>query len=1134
MRTFLFLLCTVAFGFTPDNVLSQNAKVKIESDQTLTVDQVFKLIKKQTNYRFIYQADMFNNYPKVFVKKGTIRANKLLKQSLTLSDFSFELTDLNTIVIKETPKPIVQQQVVTGIVYDELGTPLPGATVLEKGTGNGINTDWDGKFSLKVAGPTSVLKISYVGYESQEITVGTKTTFEVKLKQSDSRLDEVVLIGYGSTKVREATGAINYISAKELEQAPVQNTVQSVLQGRAAGVNVMVQSSAPDSPISVIIRGTSSLSGDSQPLWVIDGVPEYGAGTSGDISNTLYNLNLNDVESINILKDAASAAIYGSRAANGVILVTTKRGKLDSKPQFDFSATYAFTQPDEGKYRLFNAAEYKDFMTTAWAEDALSDIYWSGTSRQIFDEDAFFALHASTQYNRDMLTVLPDAFGDGDTNWWNEIVQPSSTQKYDLSVSGGSKATRYRVSLTYGNNQGVVINSHSKNYGITLNLDADVSEKFTYRLNMSATGRESQGKSGVLASVSSFRPDLPAYNEDGSFYNAESYFVENPLVSVNNVNEGISNNVRINNSFIYKPLPSLTLKTSANISLSNSTQNTFNYSGTSYSSYSGGYRGLSKGNGSTMVWENMLTYFAQIKDHKLDFTGLFSMEQSKSDGLSGAAFDYFDEERMTSLNYGTNYNRPYESFSESHMMSGLGRIRYDFKKRYLATFTLRADGSSRFGSANRWGYFPSGGIAWLISEEPFMESIKDIVPYLKLRTSLGKSGSQNVSNYGWRKLMASENSFDEGALVPGSNIGNNHLKWEETNQLDLGLDFGLLKDKLSGTFGYYRRTIDNMIFTKRLAPSTGYATTPYNIASITNKGLEFDITYDAIRTDDMSLKISANVARNWGVLNKLDGVLTSLNFPTGWGATSQPITVYPNEPLGSWYGFQTAGRWFATGEEIAALKERSIYGYSNNKYFHTGDVPGGMYPVDQDGNGTINADDRVKLNKTFNPKAFGGGNISFRYKAFSVNAQFTYSYGNHKYWYALYNQINAGSMNNQFAIGQNGYSFTGDPYSQFPGHPKNYNYQFNENFLFDASYIRLNTLSLNYNVPKKLIEKTMFSKVAFTAYGTNVFTITKYPGMDPQGNWDSDWDGAFFGMGIDRGFYPPAKTYNFNLKLTFK
>ncbi|WP_105047841.1 SusC/RagA family TonB-linked outer membrane protein [Polaribacter butkevichii] len=1132
MKTFILLFCATVFSFTPNNVLSQNAKIKIEKNQTVTVDEVFDIIMEQTDYTFIYKVDLFKDFPDVTLNKGNIKANDLLDKSLLFAGLNFKLINKSTIVIEEKPISVKTQQIITGNVSDSYKTPLPGVTVLLKKTNIGVATDFDGNFEIK-ANIGDVLKFSYVGYETKEVVID-KTKLKVRLIEDVSSLDEVVVIGYGTTKIKEATGAINYISAKELSSAPVQNTVQSVIQGRAAGVNVMVQSSAPDSPISVIIRGSSSLSGDSQPLWVIDGVPEYGAGTSGDISNTLYNLNLDDVESINILKDAASAAIYGSRAANGVVLVTTKRGKKGSKPQIDLSITTSIIAPNSGKYRLFNSEEYKDHIISKTADEILNSSSWSTNAKMIFDYDAFLALNTSTQYNRDMLTVLPDAFGDGDTNWWDEIVQQSTSQRYNLAVSGGSEATRYRASLTYGKNDGVVVNSYSKNYGLTLNLDTDVSDKFTYRLNMSATSRESQGKNGVLEKITSFRPDLPAYNEDGTFYNPDSYFKENPLVSINNTNKGVSNNMRINNSFIYKPLSNLTLKTSANISLSNSTYNTFNHSGTSYASNRGAYRSLSKGNGNTMVWENMVTYFEEINDHKIDFTGVYSMEQSKSDRLTGSAYDYFDEEKLISLNYGTNFNRPTESFSETHIVSALGRIRYDFKKRYLATFTLRADGSSRFGDGNSWGYFPSGGIAWLISEEPFMKSLQKTIPYLKLRTSLGKSGSQNVSAYGWRKLLQATNSFEEGALVPGSNIGNSNLQWEETKQLDIGLDFALLNNKLSGTLGYYERTIDNMIFTKRLAPSSGYATTPYNVASITNNGLEFDLTYNIIRKDDISLKVSANIARNWGKLNKLDGVLESLNFPTGWGATSQAITATPGESLGNWYGFQTAGRWFATAEEIIALRERATTGYSNNKYLHTGDVPGGLYPIDQNGDGKIDIEDRVKLNSTFNPVAFGGFSMQFRYKAFSLNSQFTYSYGNKKYWYAMQSLINSNHWDNKFAIIENGYSYTGDPYSQFPSNPVNSNYQFNENFIFDASYIKLNNLSVNYNVPKDFLKKGMISKLVFSLQATNVFTITKYPGMDPQGNWDSEWNGSFFGMGIDRGIYPPARAYNFNMKLTFK
>ncbi len=1130
MSTFFSL---VFFSFLQAMPLELQNNISL-SLKNASLESVIWELKEQTGFTFLYSTDDIKDvqHLNVDVKKANI--NTVLKECLEGQDLEFDVSH-NTVVIMKAEKHDVvnfeediEEIEIQGKVTDSEGTPLPGATVLEVGTVNGVTTDINGKYTLKVKNSKSIIKFSYIGYETQEITVGTKQLINVVLKSEASSLDEVVVIGYGSTKIKDATGSVSFISAKEISEAPLQTSVQSVLQGRAVGVNVMVQSSAPDSPISVIIRGTSSLSGDSQPLWVIDGVPEYSAGTSGDISNTLYNLNLDDIESINILKDASSAAIYGSRAANGVVLVTTRQGKKNAKPQIEVSAKYSFKQIKNDKYKLLTGEQYIDFVTRSLKQTIVNS-HWAWGTKDFIDYNAFLDLRTS-QFNEDMLTVLPDAFGTANTDWYSEITQPAHDEKYNLSIKGGGNNSRYYVALNFGLNKGVVKNSDAKTFGARIRYTANISKKLEYNINLSLNGRMTNSKNSLLNAAAEFRPDLPPYNPDGTLFDAGSYFRQNPLVGILNKDEGLSKSGNLSTYLLYEIIPGLKFKTSGSVRFSNSRTEILQRPGSLRTSHEG-RKSISVNDNYTFMWENLLTYNKEIKDHTFDFLSGFSIEKSSSESVTANGEKFPDYETMTNLSYASILAKNSEYYNATSLVSWFGRLNYKFSDKYLATFTIRADGSSKFGPENRWGYFPSGAVGWLISEEDFMKPIKDKISYMKLRVSLGKSGSQNLSAYEWRKLMDATTSFDLPAIIPGSQIGNPFLQWEETSQLDIGLDFGLLKDRIRGTLGYYKKSISNMIYRKALAPSTAYSYSNYNIAGITNKGLEFDITWDVIRKKDLLFKLGFNIARNVGKVDKIDGVIQELNLPAGWGTTSQSIKLKPGQPLGDWYGFQTAGRYFATMEEIIALRGRSSSGYPN-KYFHTYDVPGGRYIIDQNGDDKIDADDRVPLNADYNPDFFGGFNINCMWKGFNVVANFTYSYGNKRYWYALYDMINSSAGYNTYAIVLDGYLYTQDPRADFPGFPKNYNYQFNEDFLYDASYIRLNNLTLNYNIPRRLLKNTLISKIVVNFQVTNLFTITKYPGMDPQGNWDANWDGAFFGMGIDRGIYPPAKTYTFGLKIT--
>ncbi|MEP5599485.1 MAG: TonB-dependent receptor plug domain-containing protein, partial [Algibacter sp.] len=479
MKIFILLFSLSVFSFSPITGFSQNTKIKIKDNQVVSVDQVFKLIKNQTDFRFIYRANLFDNYPKVTLKKGVIRTDKLLDLTLSKGGFVYEFALENTIVIKNkiveksavSKVNNVSQKIVIGNVTDENGLPLPGVTVQLKNAITGVLTDFDGNFKINLKGNSenSVLIFSYLGYKKIEMTIGTKLFIKVKMIPNIDDLDEVIVIGYGTSTVKDATGSVARITSKDIDRAPMQASVEGMLQGKAAGVSVQINSASPTSNTSVIIRGASSLSGDNQPLWVIDGVPQYDVSTSGNVDNTLKNLNLDDVQSVDILKDASATAVYGSRAANGVVIVTTKRGKIGTKPQIEISSRAGLTVMDFNDYQLFNTDEYKAFFTAVSKEAVISEGNLGFYQKTFLDEAVFNALNTS-EYDASDLKLLPDAFYDSETSWQNDMTQNPIAIQTNFSIRGGSDNNTYYISLNYSTRDGVVKSGSSDTYGGRLNF----------------------------------------------------------------------------------------------------------------------------------------------------------------------------------------------------------------------------------------------------------------------------------------------------------------------------------------------------------------------------------------------------------------------------------------------------------------------------------------------------------------------------------------------------------------------------------------------------------------------------------------------------------------------------------------
>ena len=550
--------------------------------QNASLEEILWELKEKTQLVFMYSDEDIASVKGIDIDMKNTQVDAILNKCLEGTDLKY-VRENNAIVIRRSRQsenvPQVRMRKISGKVTDTSGDPLPGVTILVDGTTIGVATDNEGKYSLEChEAPDLALNFTFMGMKSQKVTVGPKNVIDVTLEEEMNRLEEAVAVGYGTTKVKDMTGAVTRLGSKDMETAPMGATIQSMLQGKAPGVNVMISSASPTSPVSVIIRGSSSLSGDSQPLWVIDGVPEYNASTSGDVSNTLYNLNLTDVESIDILKDASATAIYGSRAANGVVLVTTKRGKAGMKPQLEFSARYGIQTMNANDFRVLTADEYIRVSKAACAMSLFTRGSLDYFTRKYVDE-AYFNSHINnSQFDLNTLTddfYLKDAYGNGDTDWWDLMTRNAATQDYSIGIRGGSKESSYSASIYYKDQKGIVKGGNSKMLGGSFNFDAAVRDIVRFKLDLRATARTANDKDNMIGEILDMRPDVPAYKEDGTI-NEISYYVKNPLLSLMDTDEAKGRNFSGTLGLEWDIVKGLTFRTSA----------TAQYNVNKYSTYS--------------------------------------------------------------------------------------------------------------------------------------------------------------------------------------------------------------------------------------------------------------------------------------------------------------------------------------------------------------------------------------------------------------------------------------------------------------------------------------------------------------------------------------------------------------------
>jgi TonB-linked SusC/RagA family outer membrane protein len=1013
---------------------------------------------------------------------------------------------------------------ITGRVVDANGQGLPGVTVVVEGTQLGSATNSDGIFSISgvTPGPHTLI-ISSVGYNTTRVAItvvdGQPTQVEqTSLTEATQGLSEVVVVGYGTQSRQTVTTAIASVSGKDIARQTVAGFDQA-LQGQAPGVQVTAPTGAPGSGINVRIRGNNSFSLTNSPLYVIDGVPvlptyEQEVGVGNQRPNPLNTINPADIESIDVLKDAASAAIYGLRASNGVVVITTKRGKL-GKPEISFNA-YFGTQQLRKKIDLLNArqfAEYFNEAQVAGGRDITNPVQGFGAN----------------------LEYLPQGI---DTDWQDAIYRKAAMQNYQVSVRGGSEKTKYYLSGGYFNQDGIILNSGFNRYTFKVNLDQQLSNRFRAgtSLNLSRSQNNNSvrselglGNSGVVAGALAYIPTVPVRTADGRYSTNPFTLLDNPVGNLLETRNKANIYQAIGNVYAeLDVLKNLTLRTQASIDFRSQLENQFvtrDYPGTSTSANRGSAR---TGTNQQTIWlvENTLTYNPELGERH-NLTLLAGQSAQESDRFtSGASVSNFSSNAVPYLSAGTVFTAPYSYQDQWGLMSYFGRAIYNYDQRYLLTASLRADASSKFTDKNKWGYFPAVGVGWNISKEAFFPQ-SNAVSNLKLRASYGAVGNSEIGAYERFTVYTVGANYAgaggiAGGIAPGR-VGNPDVKWESTYQLNAGLDVGLVKDRLLLTFDAYRKRTQDLLQQVPLPTSTGVNPLQVigNVGEIENKGLEFGLTSTNVQSADNGFNWSTNFNVSLNRNKVID--LGTLRNEQGQEVDRQTIYGYSilrkGLPLSSFYGYQVQGI-FQSQDEITGAPTQP----NNPK-------PGDIRFVDVNNDGKIDQADRTVIGNP-NPKFTGGITNTLSWKGLELSFFFQGSYGND-----IYNQNRTAieglnGPTNQTTAVLNRWTPTNtntDIPRAVTGDP-NGNNRFSSRFVEDGSYLRLKNLTLGYSLPTGILQPVHLSNVRVYVTGQNLLTWTKYSGYDPEVSADPFSSTEF---GRDLGVYPQARTYTVGINASF-
>jgi TonB-linked SusC/RagA family outer membrane protein len=1013
------------------------------------------------------------------------------------------------------------QVTVQGTITDDKGSPLPGATVVLKGaTGVGVTADADGKFSLTVPDANATLVVSSIGFVAQEVNIGGRTTLDIKLVADNKALDEVVVVGYGTQRRSDVTGAIGSVKAAELVERPVVNVAQG-LQGKVAGVDVSLNSGQPGSSPVIRVRGYSSINAGNTPLYVVDGVFwEQGITT----------LNPNDIESLEVLKDASATAIYGARGSSGVIIITTKRGRKGSQVSYD---NYVSISKMARKLDVLNA---RDFL-------ALEDLGYQNVQK--FDPAGWAAGKYANKDPRLKRQALanpndPKRLFDADLNplydvdWQNEVTQTGVAQSHNLAFSGGSDQTTFGLFLNYTNAQGILRETYQKRYSGRLTVDNQVKDwlKVGATLNYSniedKIGNNFVGGNNIPRMMIEMIPIVPIQYSNGVYGKRQDYpdmeTGDNPVAitreDVNLTrNQVFAGNLYANITFT----PSLSFRTVFGANISSQFNPSYESNLIQLRAGPQSLAGIGAYDGKSIQWQNYLTYNKSFnQDHALNVVAGIDVQRfqsngfySETQGLSDNAYGYYNLAAGATPQVQGTFGGAANQFDANQFLSVFGRANYTYKDRYILTATARSDGASRFGASNQYGFFPSGAVAWRISQEPFLVGNKTISD-MKLRFGYGQTGNSNFANYQSQARLGTNSYIFNGVRVGGTTIntlGNPDLRWERASQYDLGFNLGLWQNRVSFEADIYSRTTSDLLLARPVPRTSGYGSIFSNVGSVRNQGLELSLNTVNVQGKDFTWSTTFNISFLKNRVRALgpagDDIYPGPNF------LNETNVLRIGQPVGSLFGVVRAGTW-STAEADQALRYNRL--------------PGDLKFVDQNNDGQINDLDRVIIGKAI-PTGFGTFSNNFRYKGFDLLVDVQFTYGNDVMNLTHHSALDRTDQANSYSRAYKD-AWTPDNQNTMIAQVRPsyvyYDSRIDSYKVEDGSFIRGRNAVLGYNFSNELVQRLKLARIRVYVSAQNFFLATKYKGYDPE----TSTYGNAFAQGIQFFDYPKSRVFTAGLNVT--
>lgn len=1078
------------------SVYSQTTKLSLNV-QNQSIKDVLYLIENQTDFRFIYESGKINLDKKVSVQVREQSVEFVLRQLFNNEGVDYEITENNLILINPSPEQLKSaaqeknRKKITGVVRDQKGEPIIGANVFEKGTTNGTVTDIDGKYSLEVS-MGSLLQISYIGYDSKEIKVGNSDVVNILLTEDTETLDEVVVIGYGTVKKSDLTGAVGSVQMKDVSQVGI-TSADRALQGQIAGVQVNARTGQPGESMMIRVRGSNSLAGGNEPLYVIDGMP---------VEKMNSDINPEDILSMEVLKDASSTAIYGSRGANGVVLITTKRGSTGEA-----------------------TVDYNGYIGISMLRKKLD----------LLEKDDYIAMvNEVSQNDGNGIVITPDQAALLPNNDWQDLVyQTALTHSHQVSVSGGTDKTKLYSSLNYMNQEGIIKGSNYNRFAIRVNGDQKLAENlslsasvaYSYGTQNSANSNADGG--GAIAYTAMVMPPTSEVKDaDGNY----TTFTGTPWGGTNPVgmselykNQVVNSRLLANMALNYEMLEGLTFRVNAGAEVNTASTDRYIPIGLSAGGKLDGDALKTKSSYYTIINENILTYDKKFnRNHALNLMGGITFQTYQYDELQGSGTGFLrDVYETNNLGAASNPGVPASGFNDYRMVSFLGRVNYNLMERYLFTATARYDGSSKFSKNHKFAFFPSAALAWRISEEDFMKDV-DWLSNFKLRTSVGQTGNQSISPYQtFAQLGTSSPIFGNGKDVGFvlSSMANDDLKWETTTQTDLGIDLGFFNNRLNISFDYYWKQTCDLLYNATLPPSSGYTSMLRNLGRIDNKGFEI-----AINTVNMKGKV------NW---------TTNLNITSNKSIVKDLGTdVYGNK-IQQIDAPVSGGNWFPLFVGKAPFQ---LYGYEIEGIYQTDEEArlngeatkkaGDYRYKDTDGKAGITTGDKTIIANTQPKFTFGLTNV-INWNNFEFSFLVIGSVGGD-----IVNEFNksitniGGTWNIRKDVWENHWTPENPnaKYARASASTKDYLAFGDPNSLWveNGSYLRFKDIKLAYTLPTQLFSGPRKPNISVYVSGQNLITITSYSHYDPEASWTSSAVN-----GWDRGVYPSAKSFTLGLQVKF-